>query len=185
MNDEDDEVERRFLTRSDHWKTLTNERRKRFIRQAYPDSLQQDGVFARVRSSLFPSGEIKYERGDKGVMTGLKTPEDEWGVDKEAFERLMSEAGIQNLRKWRWEISQDGITFEVDQFTHIRNQRSDLVITEIEFTGDDAVDKARAFSPPEWVGEEITGLHQWSNFGLCMNAVSTPLFGRRGARAAY
>ena len=166
-----DEIERRFLTTSNEWRDTADEKRKLFIVQCYPDNLQRAGFFGRVRSTLKPDGGIKYERGDKEPAQGLKTPEDEWPVDELAFLQMKLAAEEKNLRKWRWPITFDEPQIMVDEFTHIRNSRTDLVITEVEFTGADAEERALAFTPSTWMGLEITGEHRWSNFSLCTQGV--------------
>jgi len=158
------EIERRFLSPAEIWQGSADKANKLFICQGYPDSLQKDDGTGRVRSTLQPDGSILFEQTVKGVMIGLSTPEDEYEVQKSTFTQLMQEAGIQNLKKWRWPILWEGVEFVVDQFTHIRNDRSDLVIAEIEFLSEAG---ARAFTPPTWIGREITGEHQWSNYSLC------------------
>jgi CYTH domain-containing protein len=160
------EIERRFLTPSNAWPSYVDPDLKIFIKQAYPNSLQKDGEFGRVRSSWNPASEITvYEECFKGISIDLKTPETEWVIDQVRFDAQLLEAGSQSLDKWRWLIEFEGSEFAVDQFTHIRHDRTDLVITEIEFAN---TQDAIAFQPPSWLGREITGNHKWSNFGLCM-----------------
>jgi CYTH domain-containing protein len=160
------EIERRFLTPSNEWHSYSNPDLKIFIKQAYPNSLQKDGEFGRVRSSWNPASEITvYEECFKGISIDLKTPETEWEIEQTRFDALLLEAGSQSLNKWRWLVEFKGSEFAVDQFTHIRHNRTDLVITEIEFKN---TQDAIAFQPPNWLGCEITGIHSWSNFNLCM-----------------
>jgi CYTH domain-containing protein len=165
------EIERRFLTVADDWRTVADRKPKLFIEQCYPDSLQKDGVFGRVRSTLHPDGRLEYKRGDKESADGLKTPEDEWSVTELAFSQMKLAAGEKHLRKWRWMIDEGEPKIMVDQFTHIRNDRCDFVITEIEFSGDDAEARALAYTPPSWVGREISGNHHWSNYAMCTRGI--------------
>jgi CYTH domain-containing protein len=159
-------IERRFLTPSNAWCNYVDPDLKIFITQAYPNSLQKDSQFGRVRSSWDHASEITvYEEGFKGISIDLKTPETEWEIDQARFNALLLEADSQSLIKWRWLVAFAGLDFVVDQFESIRQDHTKLVITKVEFANEqDAI----AFQPPSWLGYEITGNHRWSNVSLCM-----------------
>lgn len=159
-------IERRFLTRSSDWKKMRNEQAKLFIAQAYPENLQDSGKVVRVRHTD-GMGNTIYEQCEKGTTVGICTPEKEWLISKANAEVLFSKCLIQCVRKWRWLIplGSNLIAF-VDEFTHIRNERSTMIISEVEFASEK---QGLAFIPPEWLGEEITGNNLYSNFGLAKN----------------
>jgi CYTH domain-containing protein len=167
-----DEVERRFFTTSTAWQDLIDPQLDRFIVQAYPDELQAEGEFGRIRDTLLPDGTHVFEIGRKLEAQGFNTPEDEQETLQAEAERLFRAAGLNTLRKWRSFLPLGpGVTVMIDRFTHIRGDRvDDLVISEIEFSGA-AVATAADFEPPVWIGVEITGRHEWSNVNLCRRGI--------------
>lgn len=166
---EKNETERRFLTTSQKWRDLRVEKDRLFIKQAYPDYLQDDEVFGRVRCTEHTDMTLEFTGCAKGVSVGLQAPEREGPIPESEFDKGLLLACNQVLTKYRWPIPVGNFLLQVDQFIDIRHKPSRLVITEVEFDGPDALEQANSFSPPDWLGEEISGQHQWSNFSLCMN----------------
>lgn len=163
----ENEIERRFLTVDPCWKSLAENCQHIFIEQAYPKNLQRDDSPLRVRKSTFASGETKFERCTKKKGDGLITYEETHTITPIQAKEMFIDGAEQNLKKWRWLLACDGVIIEVDNFTHIRNERvlNPFVISEIEFDSEEA---AEAFDPPAWLGAEITGDPRYSNYGLCL-----------------
>lgn len=174
------ETERRFLTVNPIWRGMIDPSLNQMIRQAYPDSLQAPGEFNRIRETLMPDGKMVYEFGKKLEACGISTPEAERKAAEAEAERHFAEADKNWLYKGRGFYKPlPGVTFMCDEFKTIRGKRAVrqpggtlLTITEIEFTGDAAA-TAADYTPPSWVGREITGQHQWSNYSLCREGIPT------------
>src|SRR4051794_34929502 len=102
-------------------------------------------------------GEVRLRRkGEKLLLTakrgsGISRDEAEVELDPEAFERLWPLTDGRRLHKRRYVIPQRDLEIEVDVY---EGDLEGLVVAEIEF---DSEDEARAFEPPEWIGEEATG----------------------------
>ena len=98
-------------------------------------------------------GEVRVRRkGEQLVLTakrgsGLSRDEAEVGIDQEAFERLWPLTEGRRLHKRRHVIPRDELRIEVDVY-------------EVEFPSED---QARAFEPPDWIGDEVTGDERYLN----------------------
>ena len=162
------EIKRRFLTISNQWEELKQHKTRLFIKQAYPDSLQGADVVGRVRCTEDHKMKVTFTGCKKGLPDGLKTPEEEGPISESEFDTGLLLAGNKILTKYRWPIRGGGHVLQVEQFLDIRHKPSSLVITEVEFDGPDALKQANTFTPPDWLGEEITGQSHWSNYSLCI-----------------
>jgi adenylate cyclase len=108
-----------------------------------------------------------YRYGEKKKGTKLSTPEEEHVVPSKEGVSLLEQSEEQILNKIRWEVSlENELILEVDEFISLRQKPSGLIFFEVEFISEA---EAEAFVPPEWFGEEITGLYKWSNHSLCIN----------------
>ncbi|MFE5912201.1 CYTH domain-containing protein [Streptomyces wedmorensis] len=146
------EIERKFLVATE-WLVPT-ESPSSHLRQAYLSPLGS-GNEIRVRA-----------KGDARLMT-VKAPDEngdplvrrevEFPIADEVFEQLWVLAGQDRLSKRRWSVPLGGVTAVVDVY---EGELAGLRVAEVEFDG---VDAARAFEPPEWFGEELTGDPAWSN----------------------
>jgi CYTH domain-containing protein len=162
-----DEFERRFIPSTLEWMEFVVKGSRRKIRQGYPPRLQEPGKFARVRETDYLNGSMSFERCDKGLSNQASSPETEWAVEKVLTDSLLNECGLQQLVKFREDINWPKcLIVNVDQFEWIRDQPSMLVIIEPEFN---SLRESLSFEPPKWFGTEITGIHKWSNYGLCIN----------------
>jgi adenylate cyclase len=108
-------------------------------------------------------GEVRLRRkGEKLVLTakrgsGISREEAEVELDREAFERLWPLTEGRRLHKRRHLIPHDDLTIELDVY---EGDLAGLLVGEIEF---DSEDQARAFEPPGWIGEEVTGDERYLN----------------------
>jgi adenylate cyclase len=108
-------------------------------------------------------GEVRLRRkGDRRLLTakqggGLSREEAEAEIDPEAFETLWPLTEGRRVRKRRHRMEHGGRTIEVDVY---EGDLDGLVVAEIEFPSEE---EARAFEPPEWLGEDVTGDRRYLN----------------------
>ncbi len=113
--------------------------------------------------AIGPEGEVRVRRrGERLVLTakrgaGLSRQEAEIELDRQRFDELWPLTEGRRLHKRRYVASQAGHRIEVDVYA---GELEGLVVAEIEF---DSEDEARAFEPPDWVGDEVTGDHRYLN----------------------
>ena len=144
----DREIERKFLVKElpgDLPSYPHNE-----ISQGYLVSLD-DGTQVRLRKK----GEchsLTFKRG-----TGNVREEREVDLSAEQFDALWPATEGKRLVKTRYEISFGDRVVEIDVY-HDRHEG--LVVAEVEF---DEEEKAKAFQPPNWLGEDVTGDPRYSN----------------------
>ena len=108
-------------------------------------------------------GEVRVRRrGEQLVLTakrgaGISRDEAEVEIDHQAFERLWPLTEGRRLHKRRYVIPHDELKIEVDVY---EGDLEGLVVAEVEFRSED---QARAFEPPDWIGEEVTGDERYLN----------------------
>jgi CYTH domain-containing protein len=108
-------------------------------------------------------GEVRVRRrGDRLLMTakrgeGLARQEAEIELDREEFDELWPLTEGRRLHKRRHLIPHEDLEIEVDVYA---GHLAGLVVAEIEFPSEE---EARAFDPPEWLGEEVTGDRRYLN----------------------
>jgi adenylate cyclase len=150
------EIERKFLVRNHHWKTLGQ---GVLLRQGYLSS-QADRI-VRVRIE-----------GDSAVLTikgrsvGFSRGEWEYPIpmkDAEEFLDRLCEKPI--IEKYRYRIDHQGMTWEVDEFL---GENAGLVVAEIELQSEDQM-----FAIPDWIGDEVTQDARYFNANLLKAPYST------------
>jgi adenylate cyclase len=108
-------------------------------------------------------GEVRLRRrGDALVLTakrgsGLSREEAEVEVAPEQFERLWPLTEGRRLHKRRHVVPDGDRRIEVDVY---EGELEGLVVAEVEFPSEQA---ARAFEPPPWLGDEVTGDERYLN----------------------
>jgi adenylate cyclase len=108
-------------------------------------------------------GEVRLRRkGERLLLTakrgeGLVRDEAEVELDGDAFERLWPLTEGRRLHKRRHVVPEGDLTIEVDVY---EGDLEGLVVAEIEFPTEEA---ARAFEPPGWFGEDVTGEERYLN----------------------
>jgi adenylate cyclase len=114
-------------------------------------------------------GEVRLRRkGEKLLLTakrggGISRDEAEVGLDREAFERLWPLTEGRRLHKRRHVLPAGDLSIELDVY---EGDLEGLVVAEIEF---ETEDEARAFEPPDWIGDEVTGDDRYLNETLAAN----------------
>jgi adenylate cyclase len=108
-------------------------------------------------------GEVRLRRkGGRLLLTakrgsGISRDEAEVELDREPFELLWPLTEGRRLHKRRHVIPHGDLRIEVDVY---EGELEGLVVADIEFSSED---EARAFQPPDWIGEEVTGDERYLN----------------------
>ncbi len=102
-------------------------------------------------------GEVRARRRGQGFVltakrgSGLSREEAEIDIGREQFDRLWPLTEGRRVHKRRHVIPFEGREVEVDVYG---GKLDGLVVAEVEFPSEE---EARAFEPPDWLGEEVTG----------------------------
>ena len=108
-------------------------------------------------------GEVRVRRkGDRLLLTakrgsGLSRQEAEVELDRESFDELWRLTEGRRLQKRRHVIPHGELKIEIDVYG---GDLEGLTVAEVEFPSEE---EARAFNPPGWFGEEVTGDHRYLN----------------------
>jgi adenylate cyclase len=108
-------------------------------------------------------GEVRVRRkGDRLLLTakrgsGLSRQEAEIELDQPSFDELWALTEGRRLQKRRHVIPLGELKIEMDVYA---GDLEGLVVAEIEFPSEE---EAKAFEPPDWLGEEVTGDHRYLN----------------------
>ena len=149
------EIERKFLV-AELPAGLGEHPRER-IEQGYL-AIAPDGVEVRVR-----------RRGGRATLTVKSGPgqvrtEEELALDARRFDSLWPLTEGRRVSKTRHEVPLGpGLTAELDVYD---GAHDGLVTVEIEFG---SVDASERFSPPPWIGRELTGDPRYANQTLAVH----------------
>jgi len=88
-------------------------------------------------------------------------------LDPDGFERLWPLTEGRRLHKRRHLIPHGDLEIEVDVYA---GELEGLIAAEVEFPSEDA---ARAFQPPDWLGDEVTGDPRYLNETLAAEGPPT------------
>jgi adenylate cyclase len=108
-------------------------------------------------------GEVRLRRkAGRHLLTakrgsGLAREEAEIEIDEQRFEELWPLTAGRRLRKRRHALPNDDLTIEIDVYA---GDLDGLIVAEIEFLSEE---DARAFDPPDWLGEEVTWDRRYLN----------------------
>ena len=133
------EIERKFLVRSDDWKTLAQ---GVLLRQGYLSSAPERVVRVRVEGNTAMLA-------IKGPTVGATRAEWEYPIpleDAQMFLDTLCERPV--IEKYRYRIPYQGMTWEVDEFL---GENAGLIVAEIELQSEQ-----QQFALPTWIGEEVT-----------------------------
>lgn len=84
--------------------------------------------------------------------------EHEFPISQEAFEHMLAKIDGQSIAKTRYLVPIcDNLVAELDVF---EGNLAPLRLVEVEF---DSEEKANAFTPPEWFGEDVTNSGKYHN----------------------
>ena len=116
-------------------------------------------------------GEVRLRRkADLRLLTakrgsGLSREEAEVELDRQDFDELWPLTEDRRLRKRRHLIPHGELEIELDVY---EGDLEGLVVAETEFTSEE---EARAFEPPGWIGEEVTGDERYLNETLATRGI--------------
>jgi adenylate cyclase len=121
-------------------------------------------------------GEVRVRRkGDQLLLTakrgsGLSRQEAEIELDSTSFDELWALTEGRRLRKRRHVIPHGELKIEMDVYG---GDLEGLIVAEIEFRSEE---EAKAFDPPGWLGEEVTGDHRYLNETLATSGAPSGRF---------
>ncbi|MGV1049309.1 MAG: CHAD domain-containing protein [Solirubrobacterales bacterium] len=142
---------------------------RKFLLPALPDAAAPAAA-TRVEQgylAISEETEVRLRRaGGRMTLTakrghGETREEHEIALYKEQFEALWALAAGRQLVKTRRRVAlEGGLTAEVDVY---EGALAGLAVVEVEFA---SAEQSRAFQPPEWFGEELTGNRAYANQSL-------------------
>ena len=121
-------------------------------------------------------GEVRLRRkGERLLLTakrgsGLSRQESEVEIDRASFDELWSLTEGRRLKKRRHVVPYGEHKIELDVYG---GDLEGLIVAEIEFVSEE---DAKAFDPPDWLGEEVTGDHRYLNETLATAGVPSARF---------
>ena len=142
------EIERKFLVDG---QIFPQSNRSVWIKQGYLNSNPERCVRIRIT-------------GDqcfitiKGPTKGMTRAEYEYSIPIEDGEHLLMLCENEPIEKRRHYVEYHGMLWEIDQFYGVN---LGLVIAEIELSAE-----SQDFKKPEWIGQEVTYDHRYSNASL-------------------
>ena len=142
------EIERKFLVRQLP-ENLTSFPHAE-IAQGYL-AIAPDGVQVRLRKAGVKHS-LTYKRN-----AGESREEREIDLTAEQFAVLWPGTSEKRLTKTRYDVPFDRYKVEIDVYT---GRHAGLIVAEVEFEDEAA---ARAFQPPEWLGEDVSHDPRYSN----------------------
>lgn len=149
------EIERKFLLKSDAWRSLAPGIR---YRQGYLSSAKERTV--RVRTA----GDAAFLTV-KGLVLGATRAEYEYAIPlADGNEMLDTLAEKPLIEKVRYAVEHGNVIWEIDEFL---GENQGLVVAEVELGSED-----QPFDKPAWVGEEVTGDPRYFNSSLVAHPYS-------------
>ena len=143
------EIERKFLTVSDEWRTRAEGVE---FRQGYLCTDPAHTVRVRL---VGKTGTLTI----KGFATGASRAEFEYEIPFDDAEKMIADLCDRPIiEKKRYSFVENGHLWEVDEF---QGENQGLVIAEVELESE-----STAIDPPSWLGKEVTDDHRYSNAGL-------------------
>jgi CYTH domain-containing protein len=120
----------------------------------------EDGNEVRLRNArLLNTGEVYHNITVKS-KGGLVRDERETDLTKEQFDVLWPMTEGKRLYKTRYRTEHDGLIYEIDSYM---GNLVGMMVLEIEF---DNVESASAYTPPSWVGNDVTEYGFFKNSNL-------------------
>lgn len=152
------EIERKFLVKSDSYKSLASSKTR--IVQGFLNTDANRTVRIRIKGDL---GFITVK--GKSNTSGTSRFEWEKEISVEEADALLKlcEKGI--LEKCRYEIPAENHVYEVDEFY---GDNEGLTVAEIELNSEN-----EAFQKPKWLGKEVTGKVKYYNSQLSKKPFKT------------
>ncbi|ACK66553.1 adenylate cyclase [Rippkaea orientalis PCC 8801] len=147
------EIERKFLVKSDHWRSLA---KGTVYRQGY---ILTTNKTATVRVRIV--GDHAYLTL-KGKTAGLARSEFEYPIPIEDAKIILETLCDRPLiEKTRYRIPLNNVVWEVDEFS---GENQGLILAEVEL-----IHENQSLELPDWIGEEVSGDLKYYNVNLCQN----------------
>lgn len=144
-----EEIERKFLVRSESWREAAE---AEHFRQGFLSTEPERTVRVRVAG---PQGSITI----KGKTIGARREEFEYEIPLADAQRLLDALCKRPLiEKVRYTLPLGGHVWEIDVF---EGDNAGLVVAEIELATED-----EAFDRPDWLGDEVTDDPRYFNSNL-------------------
>lgn len=102
---------------------------------------------------------VKVKKEERGVLVNR---EEEFSLTKEEYEKLLTKAEGFVVKKTRYILPFLEGKIELDVF---HGRLEGLIFAEIEFSG---LEEAKAFSPPSWLGEDVSEDRRFRNTELSL-----------------
>lgn len=145
------EIERKFLVKNDAWRSgATGEAYCQGYLSQYPNPTIR--VRTQGRKAFLTI---------KGKPSGIIRPEFEYEIPFEEAQELQKLYITPLIKKTRYKIPHEGMTWEVDEF---HGENEGLIVAEIELDHPEA-----SITPPPWIGEEVTHDPRYANSSLATN----------------
>ena len=145
------EIERKFLI-TNRPPDLRRASRSRIEQGYLPIHLEDFEVRLRKRDNKHF---LTLKQGHGRSRTEFQVP-----LSRAQFQKLWPLTKDRRLKKTRYVIKNGKFRIELDEFAP---PRKGLRTAEVEFR---SVQESQQFSPPDWFGQEITGLKKYSNRSL-------------------
>ena len=150
------EIERKFLTVGDSWKSLSE---ATLLRQGYLSSHPDRVVRVRIEGA-------QAMLTIKSKTVGASRGEWEYPIPMEDAERFLNELCEKPIiEKYRYRIPYADLVWEVDEFL---GDNAGLIVAEVELSSE-----SQAFAKPDWVGSEVTHDSRYFNANLLRHPFST------------
>lgn len=146
------EIERKFLLKSDKWKSLGN---RIFYQQGYLLIDKTKTIRVRtIQDQAFLT--------IKGASSGISRSEFEYEIPFEEARFILENLCEKPIiEKFRTKIVMDDVIWEVDEFI---GDNTGLVIAEVELQNEN-----QKINLPDWIGIEVSGNRQYNNSYLVKN----------------
>ena len=148
------EIERKFLVRGDGWRTGPGTA----CCQGYLNRDKQRTVRVRIL------GDAAFLT-IKGPSVDAVRPEFEYPIPVADARELLALCERPLIEKRRHCVEHGGLTWEVDEFL---DENAGLVVAEVELPAPD-----HPVTLPDWVGDEVTRDHRYSNSSLSCHPYAT------------
>lgn len=146
------ETERKFLVRNQEFKSLG---KKHYIHQGFLSTDKERVVRIRI---LDENAFITV----KGKNAGATRAEFEYDIPLDDARFMLENLCLKpTIEKYRYNVSYEGFTWEVDDFL---GENAGLMVAEIELESAD-----QEFLRPDWIGEEVTDDPRYYNANLVKN----------------
>jgi adenylate cyclase len=130
----------------------------------HPSAEIEQGYLAIVEGET----EVRLRRKDGDTLLTVKQGsgearrEEEVDLNEEQFSSLWPLTDGRRVSKRRYQVPHGDLTIEIDVF---KGALEGMLLGEVEFASEEA---SKAFEPPAWLGDEVTGDGRYANESLAL-----------------